>query len=154
MSRRDAKRTRMQELGLLHRHPEAVKDPLFQAFPEFFDPHDLLQVRYELLRSHRVDADPVGKVCARYGLTRQTFYNLVAKFARAGTAGLIPDKPGPRGPSKLTAEVVDFARGELENEPAVTGAELARRIRSSLGRRVHRRTVEKLRRQLRSKKNS
>ena len=151
---RDAKRRRLQECGLLHRHPEEVKDPLFQTFREFFDANDLLQVRYELLRAHRVDSDPVREVCERYGLTRQTFYNLLEKFARAGTVGLIPEKPGPQGPSKLTPEVVAFAREQLGSTISVSGAKLARRIRSRFGRRIHRRTVEKLMRELRSKKNS
>ena len=35
--------------GTLHPAPEQVRDPKFREH-DFFDPHDLVQVKYELLR--------------------------------------------------------------------------------------------------------
>ena len=44
-----------------------VRDPLFTSGSPFFDPRDLVQVKYELLRRVRVDGDSVsachGAVC-------------------------------------------------------------------------------------------
>ena len=50
----DPKTEHLRSRGLLHPHPEKVKDELFHSGP-FFDPHDLLQVRYEMLRRRRVE---------------------------------------------------------------------------------------------------
>jgi len=40
-------------------------------------------------------------ICQRYGVSRQTFYNLQERFLSAGTAGLLAKKQGPKGPSKV-----------------------------------------------------
>jgi len=148
------KRRRLREAGLLHPQPDEVRDRCFQEFPEFFDARDLLQVRYELLRAHRVGGQAVMGLCKRYGISRQTFYNLLAKFSRSGTAGLLPARPGPRGPSKLTSEIVAFAQEQLQSEPDLAGSELAIRVEARFERSIHRRTAEKFLQQLRSKKNS
>ena len=47
--------------GALHPHPERVRAPLFQG-SDFFDPRDLVQVRYEMLRRHLVDGQAVAGV--------------------------------------------------------------------------------------------
>ena len=44
--------------GTLNRDPQAVRDPLFRG-GGFFDPRDLLQLRYEMIRRHRIEK-PVG----------------------------------------------------------------------------------------------
>jgi hypothetical protein len=47
--RRDAKAETLRVHGALHSHAETIRDPLFGAH-EFFDPRDLVQVKYEMLR--------------------------------------------------------------------------------------------------------
>jgi transposase len=133
--------------------PDDVTHPLFRATPEFFDARDLLQVRYELLRGHRVDGETVVRVCREFGVSRQTFYNLLEKFEAEGISGLLPRRPGPKGPTKITPQVVELARRELSLDPGISGAALAARVEAELGLEVHRRTVERLLRALRSKKN-
>lgn len=148
------KHKRLREAGLFNTEAEGVRDPLFQGRPEFFDAYDLLQVRYELLRARRVEHDGVGRLCERYGISRQTFYNLHEKFLAYGTAGLLRGKPGPHRASKLTVEIVGFARHELDRDEALSGAKLAAAIETRFQRMLHRRTIEKLIRNLRSKKNA
>ena len=48
--REDRKQLALREHGTLHPHPEEVTDPLFSR-DGFFDARDLLQVKYEMLRS-------------------------------------------------------------------------------------------------------
>ena len=48
------KREALARDGALNPHPEAVRDALFADNP-FFDPADLVQVRYEMVRRHEVD---------------------------------------------------------------------------------------------------
>jgi transposase len=149
-----AKHLRLKQAGLLNPEPERLREQLFRDHSEFFDAHDLLQVRYELLRRHLVDRQQVVGLCDRYGISRQTFYNLCDKFLERGSAGLIPAKPGPRAASKLTPQVVSFARGELDRDTELSGARLAAAIETKFETSVHTRTIEKLLKSLRSKKNS
>jgi transposase len=150
---RKNKQKHLEEAGLLNSNPEAVKDSLFLEHPDFFDPNDLLQVRYELLRAHIVDHDSVVAICKRYGISRQTFYNLSEKLESQGSAGLLPERRGPRGASKVTREVIAFTHTEFQREHDLSGAKLALRIGAKFGISIHRRTVEKLLREFRSKKN-
>lgn len=144
----------LAETGLLNLHPEDVDDPLFRAHPEFFDPHDLVQVRYEALRAHLVDDDKIATLCARYGICRQTYYNLLEKFLASGTAGLLPEKRGPRDAWKLGPDVRSHVRELVRQEPKISGASLASRLRARFGFSVHKRTVEKLLVRVRSKKKN
>ena len=148
-----SKLTRLRQAGLLHPHPDRVRDPVFLDQPDFFDSHDLLQVHYELLRAHLIAGDKVAGVCRRFGVSRQTFYNLQARFLERGSSGLLPGRPGPKGPSKLSHEVASFAEKELAGDEDISGALLASRIDAQLDVSLHKRTVEKLLKALRGKKN-
>ena len=59
----DAKTQALREAGALHPHPDAVRDDAFLSHP-FFDPRDRVQVKYEMVRRHRVDGRPVTEVAA------------------------------------------------------------------------------------------
>ena len=147
------KQQHLREAELLHAHPERVQDSLFEQFPDFFDAHDQLQVRYEMLRSHRVDDQKVTAICQRYGVSRQTFYNLQERFLSEGTAGLLSSKPGPKGPSKLTRELLQFVERRFQQEPHLGGSSLVSQLEERFGVSFHKRTLEKLLKELRSKKN-
>ena len=153
-SRRAQKRKRLQEAGLLHPDPARVRDLLFERWPEFFDVEDHLQVRYEMLRAHLVDRDAIRAIGQRFGVSRQTFYNLQAKFLADGTVGLLAKRPGPKGPRKVTKEVSRFVTARLDSREAVSTPGLLAEIHATFGVVLHRRTLEKLVRDLRSKKNA
>lgn len=148
------KHKNLMEAGLLNPNPDRVFDPLFQLHPEFFDALDALQVRYEMLRSHEIDGESVVEICKRYGISRQTFYNLHEKFLREGSAALLSKKPGPRAPSKLTKNVLEFVEQQVKRGSGVGTIELLSRIEDKFAVSLHRRTIEKLLREIRSKKNS
>lgn len=153
----NSKRSRkavLADAGLLNPHPETVTDSLFHEHPEFFDPHDLVQVRYETLRAHLMDGEKVEALRARYGVGRQTFYNLLEKFTTGGSAGLLPGKRGPRNAWKLGPDIRTYVLKELERDPQMSGATLASSIQANFKLIVHKRTVEKLLVELRSKKNT
>jgi hypothetical protein len=46
----DEKLTILRQSHTLHPRPDQVRDPLFTSGSPFFDPRDLVQVKYELLR--------------------------------------------------------------------------------------------------------
>jgi transposase len=137
---RVAKRRVLRERGTLNGRPEAVTHALFRD-REFFDPDDLVQVKYEMLRQVQVDQQPVSHAAQAFGLSRPSFYQAQTAFRRAGLAGLLPRKRGPRGGHKLTADVMAFVREARAAEPALSVRALAQRIRTRFGRSVHPRSV-------------
>jgi hypothetical protein len=114
-SRRDAKEEALRAAGALHPRPQAVRDPLFESH-EFFDPRDLVQVRYEMLRRVDIDGQPVGRTADMFGVSRPTFYQAQTAFTERGIAGLVPRKRGPHGAHKLDDAVMAFV---LKQENAV-----------------------------------
>ena len=138
----DPKRKALREQGTLNRHPKKVTDRLFQE-NEFFDPRDLIQVKYEMLRRVSAEDKTASEAARTFGFSRPSFYLAKSAFDGEGLFGLVPKKRGPRGGHKLTAEVVKFVRQVLEEEGPLGSQTLAEKIRDRFGLRVHRRTVER-----------
>ena len=126
----------------LNRHPERVTDALFVSQP-FFDPRDLLQVRYEMLRRVLVEGQPVGSTAAAFGYSRMTLHQLRKRFEAQGLAGLLPQHKGPQRNHKLTKEVMAFVRQALDTEPALRIADLPKRVSKQFGLTVHLRSIER-----------
>jgi len=142
-SSKDAKRRLLRQQGVLHPHPEAVTAAVFQD-NSFFDPADLIQVKYEMLRRVEAEQASVSQAAHEAGLSRPSFYQAQAALQREGLAGLIPQKPGPHGAHKLTAPVLDFLDRQRAAQPALKFAELARLVQKQLGVTVHPRTLERV----------
>ncbi len=132
----------LAEDGTLNPAPEKVGDPKFQE-DGFFDPRDIVQVRYEMLRRVSVDKASVTEASDQYGVSRPTFYQARADFEGAGLAGLVPRKRGPRGPHKLQGEVLAFLKAQVEPGEPIRARELTDRLRAKFGLDVHPRTIER-----------
>ena len=126
--------------GTFNKRAEAVQDPLF-AENEFFDPQDLLQVKYEMLRRADTDGLSITEVCSRFGFSRLSFYRLQAAFRQSGIAGLLSRKRGPRQANKLSDEVMDFV--ERAKDKGVGTEAVKKLIEDRFGVRVHRRSIER-----------
>jgi len=140
--RADSKIGALLEEGTLNPSPEKVSDPQFQA-DDFFDPRDLVQVRYEMLRRVSVDDVSVTQATAEYGVSRPTFYQAKGSFDEAGIAGLVPKKRGPRGPHKLQGEILAFVEKQLIVGEPIRARELAKLVRREFSVKVHPRTIER-----------
>jgi transposase len=141
-----AERARQRALaaaGLLHPAPEAVTAAVFGEHPEFFATFDKVQVKYEMLRAHLVQGESVTAAAASHGYSRASFYLVARAFEQAGMVGLLDERPGRRGPVKLSAEVLAFLEARRRERPGASGAELADELERALGVRLHRRTVER-----------
>jgi len=132
----------LREEGTLNPVPEDVRDPKFHE-NEFFDPHDIVQVKYEMLRRVSADNEPVSAAAEEYGVSRPTYYQTKASFERAGLAGLAPQKRGPRGPNKLRGQALAFVRQQLVAGEPVRARELAKLVRQKFDLNVHPRTIER-----------
>lgn len=126
--------------GTLNSEPQAVRDSLFLA-GDFFDPRDLLQVKYEMLRRVEIEGVPVSQSAAAFGVSRPTFYQAQDGFRRAGIAGLLPLKRGPRGGHKLDADVLGFLVERLRDDPCVTFTALAAELWARFELTVHPRSI-------------
>lgn len=146
--REDPKADALREEGTLNVAAEQVVDPKFRE-DEFFDPRDIVQVRYELLRRVLVDSVSVTDAVEEYGVSRPTFYQTKAKFDEAGVAGLVPRKRGPRGPHKLHGDVLSFLAAQVAEGEPIRARELATLVRNEFDLDVHPRSIE---RALRGKK--
>lgn len=132
----------LAEEGTLNPAPEKVGDPKFQE-EGFFDPRDIVQVKYEMLRRVSVDKMSVTEASDEYGVSRPTFYQARADFDDAGLVGLVPRKRGPRGPHKLQGEVLAFLKEQVIPGEPLRARELTDRIRATFGLDVHPRTIER-----------
>lgn len=140
--KRDLKTDALREHGSLHPHPEKVTDEAF-ADSEFFDPRDLVQVKYEMLRRVRVDGQAVSHSAACFGLSRPSYYQAQAAYEAGGLSALLPKKPGPRRAHKLNDEVLALLRETLRAEPELSSQGLAGLVEAHFGVSVHPRSIER-----------
>jgi len=139
---RDPKSRALQQEGSLHPHPEQVTDELFLTH-EFFDPRDLVQVKYEMLRRVQSEGQAVSQSAARFGFSRPSFYQAQATFQQGGLPALMPQKRGPKKAHKLTAEVLAFVRQAQQQDSSLRPAALASLVQQRYGITVHPRSLER-----------
>jgi transposase len=138
----DPKRERLHIAGMLNPNPQHVRAPWFQS-GEFFDPRDLIQTKYEMLRHVQVGGASKVEAANLFGMSRPTFYQAEAAFAREGLVGLLPKQRGPKGAHKLTADVMALIEHRLQDDGAIRARLLAQEIQSTLGISVHPRSIER-----------
>jgi transposase len=143
------KQKALRQHGTLNPRPQDVRHPLFRD-SDFFDPDDMIQVKYEMLRQVHVDNQPVSQAAHDFGFSRPSFYQANATFEQAGLSGLVPLKRGPRGGHKLTPEVMEFLVAKRKAEPSLSLAQLAALVKTDFNVQVHPRSIE---RQLLREKN-
>ena len=132
----------LRSSGVLNRHPEEVRNPLFTE-NEFFDPHDLVQLKYETIRAVEVEGQPIAQAALDSGLSRPTIYEARENFRQDGIQGLLPEKRGPKKPRKLKPEVRRYLQELVGSEPGLKAVVLVQRVRRRFGIVLHPRTVEK-----------
>ena len=138
----DQKLLELKRTGTLNPHPTAVSDTLFRENP-FFDSKDLLQVRYEMLRRHRVEGASIVDVSSTFGVSRPTFYQAQTAFERGGLTGLLPKQRGPKEGHKLSGEVIEHVRNLKTSSPSLSTVECIQAVEERFGITVHRRSLER-----------
>ena len=139
---RTLKRQALRQQGVLNPRSQDVQHELFQN-SNFFDPEDLVQVKYEMLRRVRTEGQSVTDAAVSFGFSRPSFYQAQSAFEDDGLAGLVPHKRGPKQAYKLTEEVLTFI-GELrQKEPSIRLTDLVKRIQKRFRIKVHPRSIER-----------
>ena len=137
-----SKRQALQASGTFNPHHARVRHPLFQE-SDFFDPQDLLQLKYESLRALQQDQYSLARAASEFGLSRPTLYQAKAHLQAQGLEGLLPGKRGPRKAHKLTPEVRQYLEKLSTDKPELNARQLAARLRQRFKVKVHPRTLEK-----------
>ena len=130
----------LRKYRTLHLRSAQVRDPLFTSGSPFFDPRDLVQVKYELLRRVRVDGYSVSHATALFAVSRPTFYATQSAWEQAGISGLLPGSTGPRHAHKLTDEIIAQL---VPLATTMSAAELAVWLQEQRSLSVHPRSIER-----------
>ena len=109
----------------------------------FFDPDDLLQVKYEMLRDVQVDRNSISEAARAFGFSRPSFYQAQSAFQQDGVSGLLPHKRGPQTGHKLTDEVMEFVAQQRSESPSLTPEQLAAAIQKRFRVQVHPRSIQR-----------
>jgi transposase len=127
----------------LNPRPEGVTDPAFRSGDPFFDPRDVVQVKYEMLRRAREEGSTISEAAAAFGFSRPSFYESKASYDSDGLRGLVPKRPGPRRAHKLSEAVVERLAQARAAKPSLRSADLAGLARAEFDLRVHPRSIER-----------
>jgi len=130
----------LKENGSFNEEYRNVTASIFQG-SLFFDPRDIVQVKYEMLRSASNDKKTVSEIVKEYGFSRVSFYRNQALFEGGGMEALVPKKPGPKGAHKFQTEGKEFVVNYLKKKPNATAVEVARQMEAAIGLKVHPQTI-------------
>lgn len=144
MSNSKEKTQNLKQGGSLHPDPKKVRDEKFSD-NSFFDPEDLVQVKYEMIRSVKYEGISVLNASSKFGLSRPTYYHAEEQFNSNGLAGLIPQKRGPKHARKFTNDVTAYINSRLENPgKKPSWEELSKTVKIKFGKDVHPRSIERV----------
>lgn len=138
----DLKIKKLKEQGVLNTKAEKVKDELFQKY-DFFDPQDLLQVKYEMLRRVQKDGSTVVNASQKFGFSRPSFYKAQNDFITNGLPGLIPRQKGPKEAHKLSGDVMEFVAQAIDKDNTLKAAKIVSLLDKRFNLKVHPRSIER-----------
>lgn len=140
----DKKDELLKESGVLNSRVEVVVDDLFQKF-DFFDPKDLVQVKYEMVRRVQQDGWTVSQAAEKFGFSRTSYYKIQNTFNKEGVSGFIPKQRGPKSPHKINKEILDFLEKTISksNDNKLNSIELSSLVKNKFNVKIHPRTIEK-----------
>jgi len=140
MSKKDI----LVENGTYNKNYMHVKAPKF-IDDRFFDPMDIAQVKYEMLKEVERNGMTITDATDNYGFSRTTYYNIKDAFSAQGIKGLIPEKSGPKSPHKLTLEHQKRIDDWVADNPSISSNEITEMVNRDGVVNISKRTVERYR---------
>ncbi len=147
----DSKKKILIENGALNSEPETVQDELFME-KDFFDPEDLVQVKYEMLRRVKKEGHTVSRAAENFGFSRPAFYKIKEHFEKQGIVGLLPRKRGTQKAHKLTPEVIEYIKKMILEKEKADFKDLAKKVKNRFNIEIHPRSIRRVLKDL--KKNT
>lgn len=136
------KNSHLKEKGSLNKNAGKVQDELFQKY-DFFDPQDLIQVKYEMIRRVQKDGYTIARASKTFGFSRPSFYEVQNIFEKEGLPGLIPRQRGPKSAHKLSNDVMKYIDQVIQKDQKLRSADLCKLIEKNFGFKVHPRSIER-----------
>jgi len=136
------KKQELKAIGCLNPKPDRVTDDLFKTDP-FFDPRDIVQVKYEMIRRVRTDKYSVSRAAHDFGFSRVAFYQIRDQLDKSGLGGLVAKKRGPRTRHKVTGPVIAYVKELLERQEGISPARLSDSVKERFGVQVHPRSIRR-----------
>jgi transposase len=141
---KDDKTESLRKYGSLNPHPQKVAEKTFSDLTlEFFDPRDIVQVKYEMLRAVDKEGRSVKQASEAFGFSRPAFYQAKSQFKQGGVTGLLKKRPGPKSAHKLTDEILIFIEETVKEGRPLGARKLAPLIKDKFGIDVHPRSIER-----------
>jgi len=118
----------LQRARCLHPAPEKVHNERFQEENGFFDPKDIVQVKYELLRSCEVEGSDIASASASFGFSRTTYYKVYEAFLHGGIPSLMGRPRGRPQPIKLNEIVLGYLIAEKAKNPKLAASKIVAQV--------------------------
>jgi len=132
----------LRENGSFNPQYSRVSDMMFQN-SRFFDARDIVQVKYEMLRSVQSGERNVSQASKEFGFSRESYYKNKRLFEADGLGALVPRKPGARSAYKFNDEGKAFVTGYAKEHPHAKSNEISRQMEQQTGLKVHPRTIDR-----------
>jgi transposase len=140
----DDKTQSLKKYGALNPHPHKVVEKMFSDSQlEFFDPRDLVQVKYEMLRAVEREGRSVKQASEAFGFSRPAFYQAQSQFRQEGVTGLDKKRPGPKSAHKVTDDIQAFIEEKIKVGKPLGARKLAPLIKEKFGKDIHPRSIER-----------
>ena len=130
--------------GTFNKNHEKVKNIKFKTTP-FYDPMDIVQVKYEMLKAAAEDVRGIARIADEFGFSRASFYNIKAVFDKEGLSAFVTGRTGPRKPYKLTDEYQEYIDRYISQNPKASSSEITEKLKKDKGIGISKRTVERYR---------
>ena len=134
----------LMENGTFNKNHAKVTEQRF-VDDDFYDPQDLVQVKYEMLRTANESGRNINEIAGRFGFSRAAYYKIKSSFEKGGISSFAPNKSGPKKARKLTREYQDFIDSYIAQNPNASSGKIAAAIQKERGLTISRRTVERYR---------
>lgn len=121
---------------------------------DFFDPNDVIQVKYEMLRKVEFEKQPISKVSALFGFSRVAYYKAKKDLKEGGLSNLTNKTMGPKRSHKLNQEILDFVISSRKDDSTLTLKTILDSIKVEFNVVIHRRTLERALAKSESKKST
>jgi transposase len=146
----DEKTLLLKKQGTFNPNSAKVSSKLFLE-NDFYDSHDLIQTKYEMIRCVHKQNITVKEASKSFGFSRPAFYQAQSSFEQEGLGGLFPKQRGPKNRHKLSQEIMQFVNDTMASNPSISTQEMVPLIKERYGLEVHARSIA---RALDSQKNN
>jgi transposase len=83
----------------------------------------------------------ITEISDAFGFSRKSYYQIRRAFDLGGICALVPKKTGPKGPNKLSTEVLDFIDSFFNNNKDAKATQASAALEREKGIKVHPRTI-------------